>query len=55
MFSLIKKDKVKEVLIVLAVILSIPLIGVITNVIFTYGNYVGTYARQIVEEGMCSR
>ena len=48
----LKKYK-KAILLTILIILSIPLIETLIKIIFTYGTYVGTFIRNISENGMC--
>lgn len=48
----LKKYK-KTILLTILVIFSIPLIGTLIDIIFTYGNYIGTFIRNISENGVC--
>ena len=43
----------KNILLGIVYLLSMPIIGVLIEIIFTYGNYVGTFIRNISENGMC--
>lgn len=47
------KDIAKKTFLILIIAFCIPLFGVVAKVIYTYGTYVGTYARVILEEGIC--
>lgn len=47
------KENYKKILLTISLICAIPLISVIINVIYTYGAYVGTQARTIIETGIC--
>ena len=49
----LSKDLAKKTILILVIAFCIPLFGVVTKVIYTYGAYVGTYARVILEEGIC--
>lgn len=51
--SSITKTNLKNVLIGVLVISAIPLLGIVMNVIYTYGAYVGTQARTMIEAGIC--
>lgn len=52
--STLIKNNLKNILIVILTCILIPLMGIVINVIFTYGTYVGTYARNIIETGICN-
>lgn len=43
----------KTILLTILVILSMPLIGTLIKIIFTYGTYVGSFIRNISESGVC--
>ena len=46
--------KYKNALLLLLVsILTLPIIGTLIEIIFTYGTYVGTFIRNISEHGVC--
>jgi len=47
------KKYIKNVLLAILVILSMPLIGTLIKIIFTYGTYIGTFIRNISENGVC--
>lgn len=51
--STIIKENYKKILLVILLILLLPVIEVVIKIITTYGNIVGTYARQIIENGIC--
>lgn len=48
----LKKYK-KTILLTILVILSMPLIETLIKIIFTYGTYMGTFIRNISENGVC--
>jgi len=48
----VKKYK-KEVLTLILIVFCMPLIEVLTKIIFTYGNIVGTFIRNVLENGIC--
>ena len=48
----VKKYK-KEILTVTALMIFMPLIEVLVKIIFTYGNIVGTFIRNVIENGVC--
>lgn len=52
MSALIKKNW-QNILKVSLLVLAIPLIGIVMNVIYIYGAYVGTHARTFLESGIC--
>jgi len=46
--------KYKNVLLMLVVlVLILPIMGILTEIIFTYGTYIGTFIRNISENGIC--
>lgn len=51
--SIVAKTNLKKIVLTILAIASIPLIGIIAKVIFAYGTYVGTYARTLIEAGIC--
>lgn len=51
--SIIVKNNIKKIVVVTLVALALPLLGVVMKVIYAYGTYVGTYARTIIETGIC--
>lgn len=50
--SLTKKNY-KDILLVASVMILMPVISLITEIIYHYGTYVGTFIRNIVENGAC--
>ena len=48
----LKKYK-KAILLIILVIFSMPLIEILIKIIFTYGTYIGTFIRNISENGAC--
>lgn len=50
-------DKIKkyknDILLLSLLIISMPLIEILIKIIFTYGTYVGSFIRNIVENGAC--
>ena len=47
-----KKYK-NAILLTLCTLLTLPLVGTIIKIIFTYGTFVGTFIRNIAENGAC--
>ncbi|MEG2010802.1 MAG: hypothetical protein RRY22_01910 [Bacilli bacterium] len=47
------KKNYKTILIVISCIIMLPIINLIIEMIFTYGQYIGTFIRNIVENGAC--
>jgi len=47
------KRNYKVILVTLLVLICLPLIETLVNVIFTYGTYVGSYARVLIDNGPC--
>lgn len=47
------KKNYRNLLILLLIVVSVPLWSTIIDVIFTYGTYVGSYARTIIDSGIC--
>lgn len=47
------KENYKTILAILVTIICLPLINTVVQIIFTYGTYVGTFVRNIVENGAC--
>ena len=47
------KETIKKIALIMVIALCIPLFGIVSKVIYAYGTYVGTYARIIIEEGIC--
>ena len=46
--------KYKNALLMLVVlILTLPIMGTLIEIIFTYGTYIGTFIRNISENGIC--
>lgn len=45
--------KYKKIILVGILLIGMPLIEVLIKIIFTYGNYVGTFIRNVSEGGIC--
>ena len=49
----ILKENYKNIIIVACTVIMLPVISLITEIIYHYGTYVGTFIRNIVENGAC--
>ena len=47
------KKNYKIILLMLVVLICLPLMTALIDIIFTYGKYVGSYARVLIEKGVC--
>lgn len=48
----VKKHK-KTIILTTLLLISMPLLEILTKIIFTYGTYIGTFIRNISEQGAC--
>jgi type III secretory pathway component EscV len=47
------KKNYKTILLLVVFLVCLPLITTLVDIIFTYGTYVGSYARLIIDKGFC--
>jgi len=47
------KKNYKVILLAILFLVCLPLMDTLVNIIFTYGTYVGSYARVLIDKGLC--
>ena len=47
------RNNLKKILLGIVILIILPLLSVVMRVLYIYGTYVGTYARNIAEVGIC--